>query len=241
MKQVTGSILLLFAFTTLFAQANYSGLTLYNGNTSGAVQTPLRLGNWGTTMTPPPPSFNFNTSDNGTSYLDIHATRWGHNFLLSRDDPNGTINVFSVYGANNSNTGVSIFNTSNQVSISLNSQADSYFNGGGLAIGTTSTSGYKLAVNGTAIFTKAMVKPFPWSDYVFDKDYRLPTLDSVSRFIAANHRLPDMPSADSVAAAGIDVGQNQSLLLKKIEELTLYILQQQKEIEELRKQVRGIH
>ena len=240
MKQAVGSVLLLFAFTTIFAQANYSGLTLYNGNTGGVIQTPLRLGNWATTTTPPA-SFDFNTSDNGTSSLEIHATRWGHNFLLSRDDPKGTINVFAVYGANNSNTGVSIFNSGNQVGISLNSQADSYFNGGGLAIGTTSAAGYKLAVNGTAVFTKAIVKPFPWSDYVFDKDYRLPTLDSVSRFIAAHHHLPDMPSADSVAAAGIDVGQNQSLLLKKIEELTLYIIQQQREIEELRKQVRGIH
>jgi hypothetical protein len=238
MRQSALSVLLLFAVSVLFAQADHKTLTLYNGNAKGAVQTPLRLGNWAGKN--PAASFELNTIDNGTSNLDIHSTRWGNNFLLTRDDPKGTMSVLRVYGANNSNTAVSIFNAGNTVSIALNSQADSYFNGGGgLAIGATSAAGYKLAVNGTAVFTKAIVKPFPWADYVFDKDYRLPTLDSVSRFIAAHHHLPDMPSADSVAAAGIDVGQNQSLLLKKIEELTLYIIQQQKEIEELRKQVRG--
>jgi len=244
MKQAVLSILLCISFSFAFSQANYPTLTLYNANAAGTNQTPLQLGNvaYSGTGNPSATQYAFITNDGGaSSHLEIHANRWGNTFLLTRDDPNGTRNMFQVDGSSSVAANVTLFNLSNQVSTLFTAQGDSYFNGGGLAIGTTSTSGYKLAVNGTAIFTKAIVKPYPWSDYVFDRDYRLPTLDSVSRYIAAHHHLPDMPSADSVAVAGIEIGNNQSLLLKKIEELTLYIIQQQKEIEELKKVTKNLY
>ncbi|HMI60522.1 MAG TPA: hypothetical protein VK518_06430 [Puia sp.] len=243
MKKTALSILLLFSLSSVYSQADHPSLTLYNGDITGARQTPLYLGNWtaaaGTTNFMP--SISFSTSDiNGQGTLDIHANRWSHNFLVTRGDPNGTYNLMQVIGQANVGTTVSVYDKNNQTAVSFNSNGDSYFNGGNLAIGTTSAFGYKLAVNGTAIFTKAIVKPYPWSDYVFDQDYRLPALDSVGRFIGAHHHLPDMPSADSVAVAGIDIGNNQSLLLKKIEELTLYAIAQQKEIDELKKTVKKL-
>jgi hypothetical protein len=58
-------------------------------------------------------------------------------------------------------------------------------------------------------------------------------LDSLDRYIADNHHLPDVPSADSVTRSGVDLGDNQAQLLKKIEELTLYIIDQNKTIKDL--------
>jgi len=115
---------------------------------------------------------------------------------------------------------------------------------GNVGIGTANTKGYQLAVNGSAIFTKAVVKLYPnWPDYVFKKEYHLPSLDSVAAYIQRHQHLPEMPSADSVAKDGLDLGSNQAALLKKIEELTLYLIQQEhgmqkqnQELQQLRKQ-----
>ena len=108
---------------------------------------------------------------------------------------------------------------------------------GNIGIGVDPGPSYKLAVNGGAIFTKVTVKPYPWPDYVFDSSYRLARLDSVADFIRVNHHLADLPSADSVQRNGIDLGGNQAALLKKIEELTLYIIQQDKALQQARQQL----
>lgn len=109
---------------------------------------------------------------------------------------------------------------------------------GNVGIETTNTYGYMLAVNGSAIFTQAVVKAYAnWPDYVFRPGYRLPSLDSLSHYIRANHHLPEMPSADSVEKNGLDLGGNQAALLKKVEELTLYIVQQQKELSAQRRRI----
>lgn len=100
---------------------------------------------------------------------------------------------------------------------------------GNIGINTINTQGYRLAVNGSAIFTSARVKAYGnWPDYVFAKEYRLPSLDSLSRFIQYNGHLPDIPSADSMQSAGIDLGGTDAALLKKVEELTLYLIDQNK-------------
>ena len=102
---------------------------------------------------------------------------------------------------------------------------------GNVGINTNDTKTYQLAVNGSAIFTKAVVKLYAnWPDYVFHKDYHLPSLDSLSSYLKANNHLPEMPSADSVMKNGLDLGATQALMLKKIEELTLYIIAQDRTI-----------
>ena len=102
-------------------------------------------------------------------------------------------------------------------------------NNGNVGIKTNNTQGYQLAVNGSAIFTSVRVKAYAnWPDFVFSPDYRLVSLDSVSKFISTNHHLPDMPSADSVQANGIDLGITDAALLKKVEELTIYLIDQNK-------------
>jgi len=103
---------------------------------------------------------------------------------------------------------------------------------GNVGIGTTDTKGYKLAVNGDAIFTKIKVKIYTtWPDFVFLKNYQLPSLRELENFIKANRHLPGVPAAPQVEKEGLDVAEMNRLLLQKIEELTLYIIQQQKLIE----------
>ncbi|MGN6292684.1 MAG: hypothetical protein ACTHMV_08045 [Chitinophagaceae bacterium] len=107
---------------------------------------------------------------------------------------------------------------------------------GNVGIGTDAIVDHKLAVNGSAIFTKVKVKQYSnWPDYVFNDNYPLRSLTELATYIRLNKRLPDMPAADEVEKKGLDLADNQAALLKKIEELTLYILDQQKEIESLKR------
>ena len=73
-----------------------------------------------------------------------------------------------------------------------------------------------------------------WSDFVFDDGYSLRPLGEVERYIEANRHLPDIPSAQQVEEEGVDVGEMNKLLLQKVEELTLYIIDLQKQIDELK-------
>jgi hypothetical protein len=113
-----------------------------------------------------------------------------------------------------------------------------FFNGK-IAIGVTDLSQIgtnSLAVNGTAVFTKAKVALYgSWADYVFSPDYKLMPLDSLEQFIQLNKHLPEVLSAAEVERNGIDLGDNQVLLLKKIEELTLIAIEQNKQTEKLQK------
>lgn len=114
------------------------------------------------------------------------------------------------------------------------------FSNGKIAIGTTdmlNIGTYSLAVNGDAIVNKLKVKAYPWADYVFNDNYPLLPLPEVEKFIQTHRHLPDVPSATEVEKDGLDVGDNQAILLKKIEELTLYIIDQDKRIKRLEDQL----
>jgi len=73
-----------------------------------------------------------------------------------------------------------------------------------------------------------------WSDFVFDDGYQLPTLAELERYVTANRHLPGIPTAKEVEEGGVDLGEMNALLLQKIEELTLYIIDLQKQIDELK-------
>jgi hypothetical protein len=108
-------------------------------------------------------------------------------------------------------------------------------NTGNVGIGTSDTKGYKLAVAGTAVAEKVVVKLVSaWPDYVFSKDYTLPSLRYVEQYIREHQHLPGVVSAAEVAQNGLDLGETQAQLLKKIEELTLYVIELRKEVDELK-------
>lgn len=107
--------------------------------------------------------------------------------------------------------------------------------GGSVGIGTSNTSGYKLAVAGNVIAEEIVVKlKQDWPDYVFDKNYKKTDLKELDNYISLNKHLPNLPNAANVNNKGIKMGELQIKLLEKIEELTLYIIDQNKEIENLK-------
>ena len=100
---------------------------------------------------------------------------------------------------------------------------------GHLGVNTADTKGYQLAINGSAIATSMTVKANAnWPDYVFKNDYQLPTLNEVKTYIDQNHHLPEIPSEKEIEKDGLNLGEMNRLLVKKVEELTLYLIEQQK-------------
>ncbi len=115
----------------------------------------------------------------------------------------------------------------------------SLFITGSMGVGTTKIRDYKLSVNGK-IRASGDIKVYPaseWSDFVFDPNYKLRSLDQVEEFIQDHGHLPEVPSAQEVKDQGIELGVMDAKLLQKIEELTLYIMQMDKETEQFKKDV----
>ncbi len=104
---------------------------------------------------------------------------------------------------------------------------------GTVGIGTTNPAGYKLAVNGS-IRAKELVVETGWADYVFNTEYKLRPLKDIEDFIALHHHLPNIPSAKDIQDNGLHVGEVQKKMMEKIEELTLYIIALNKEVEILK-------
>jgi hypothetical protein len=98
---------------------------------------------------------------------------------------------------------------------------------GFVGIGTTDPKA-RLSVNGDIYARRIRVTPDDWPDFVFESTYELPSLQELERFIALHKHLPGIPSAKEVSEQGIDLGQNQAKLLQKIEEMTLYLIEQNK-------------
>lgn len=113
--------------------------------------------------------------------------------------------------------------------------------GGNLVIGDSQMNvplGYKLVVQDGIITEKlkiALRNSSDWADYVFDKNYKLKTISELSDFIKSNHHLPNVPSAEEMANNGLDVKEASRIFMEKIEELTLYIIQLNHQIQELKK------
>ncbi|MDP2722756.1 MAG: hypothetical protein Q8O72_08365 [Bacteroidales bacterium] len=111
---------------------------------------------------------------------------------------------------------------------------DIYFTGGNskVGIGTINNTHYALAVLGSIITDEVMVRdPVAWFDHVFSPKYNLMPLNELSLFINQNQHLPDVPSEKEVMENGYGLAEMNGILLKKVEELTLYILEQQKVLE----------
>ncbi|PRD44963.1 hypothetical protein C5745_18840 [Sphingobacterium haloxyli] len=115
------------------------------------------------------------------------------------------------------------FNVENQLTVAYN---------GNVGVGTATPTS-KLAVNGNIRAREIKVETANWPDYVFQKDYELKSLSEVEKYINENGHLPEIPKAEEVEAEGVSLGEMNKLLLKKVEELTLYLLEQDKRIREL--------
>ena len=103
---------------------------------------------------------------------------------------------------------------------------------GNVGIGTPAPQA-KLAVNGDIFAKKIKVTQSGWPDYVFNETYQLDPLKKVEEYIRQHRHLPGIPSAATIEKDGLDLGNNQAALLRKIEELTLYTIQLEKRVDQL--------
>lgn len=123
--------------------------------------------------------------------------------------------------------------TNNNIGIST---AFNITTSGNVGIGTANPLN-KLDVNGTIHSKAVSIDLNGWNDYVFKKDYRLPSLSEVKTYIGRHQHLPEVPSEQEMIRNGLDVAEMNKLLMKKVEELTLYLIEikeeKDKEIKEL--------
>jgi hypothetical protein len=113
---------------------------------------------------------------------------------------------------------------------------------GRVKIGNVGTNydGYKLYVEEGILTEKVKVavkNSEDWYDHVFNEDYHLMPLTALEKYIAENKHLPDMPTTKEVTTNGLDLGKTQGLLLKKVEELTLYLIELKKDLEQTKKEL----
>ena len=151
----------------------------------------------------------------------------------------GSVDDVSIYNRALSSTEInSLFSSSNSSSAIC---GNLFCDGENIGIGTQSTSGYKLAVAGNILTEEVKVAlQANWPDYVFEKDYDLKDLKNLEQYLQTNKHLPNIPNAKTIENYGYELSDMDSKLLEKIEELTLYIIEQNKKIIALEKRVQII-
>jgi hypothetical protein len=186
-----------------------------------------------------------------TNQLVVKTSTGGDGIALRKGEDNGLRGLLGRAGGGYGF--LELYDNSSTMKIKLYSGADSYINNtGNLGIGTTATPAAKLDVAGTGRFSNSVtissgdlivsngsVRIKTWAleapDYVFEKDYNLPSLKEVEKHVTAEKHLPGIPSAKEMKNNGMDLTEMNMLLLKKVEELTLYTIQLNNKIEQLQK------
>ena len=98
----------------------------------------------------------------------------------------------------------------------------------------------KLDVKGMIKATEIKVESTGGADFVFEEDYQLKELSEVEQFITTNKHLPDIPSAKQMEEEGVGLAEMNKLLLQKVEELTLYLIEKDKKVNQLEKEIQEI-
>ncbi len=106
---------------------------------------------------------------------------------------------------------------------------------GKVGVGTHAPA-YELDVDGTAR-AKEIIVESNWADFVFEEDYELMPLEEVAEHIEREKRLPGVRSAEEIQAEGASVGETQAMLLQKVEELTLHLIEKDRQIQQLEKRL----
>jgi siroheme synthase (precorrin-2 oxidase/ferrochelatase) len=102
---------------------------------------------------------------------------------------------------------------------------------------TTEATGYTLSVNGKIACEEVLVQDMAsWPDYVFKSDYNLMSLHNLEQSIKENGHLPGLPSAQDIETNGLHLGNMQKQVVEKVEELTLYTIEQAKMLQELKQE-----
>lgn len=157
----------------------------------------------------------------------------------------GSNNVFIGYSSGSAETGSNklyIANTDTSTPLVYGDFATKYLAVGEVAAAdraAATSGGYRLLVKGGMITEKikvAVAGTADWADYVFEPSYKLLSLEKVESFVKENKHLPNVPSAEEMSKNGLDVMQTSAKLMEKIEELTLYMIEMNKEIKALKEE-----
>lgn len=183
-------------------------------------------------------------TDFPASTLDVRGNgRFGTNTDYVQIGYDGAHTVIDNYGIGANGDGLLMLNyySGNDVVIGNGTPASSSLVvSGSLGVGTGQyLDTYKFAVAGKMISEEVRVKmKANWPDYVFEETHELMPVGELKAFIKENKHLPNIPSAEEVKKNdGIDLGEMNAKLLEKIEELTLYMIEQQRQIDELKAKV----
>ncbi|MBI9069510.1 MAG: hypothetical protein JEZ09_19595 [Salinivirgaceae bacterium] len=189
-------------------------------------QSPLSLGEWASGT----------AGANGCTQLlisgnhNLGANLGGKKLVIEGYDNDGT-EVFPIF-VKDENEFVDFY-IKNRPSAS---QLPQMYFAGNIGIGTKNPTA-KLTVNGKILAKEIEVVSSIASDFVFEDDYKLRSLEEVENFVKENKHLPEIPSMYEFAEEGQNIGEMQDLLLRKIEELTLYMIELKKENEAIKQQL----
>ena len=154
---------------------------------------------------------------NGSDNLWYRAYTSANNYLPYTELTTGGTIVFGGAASNLTTDANPTLNPSMTINVGT----------GNVGIGSVNPQN-KLDVNGTIHSKSVLVDLNGWSDYVFKKDYPLLSLGEVKAYIDQNHHLPEMPSEQEMIKNGLNVSEMNKLLTKKVEELTLYLIEKDK-------------
>jgi len=182
--------------------------------------------------------FSGNSGGSGHSYSKV-TLEHSDNAMFSILTPNNKNAYFGFADSDDNYVGgMQYSHTSNTMTFRVNNHGnDVVINANGnMGIGTTNPT-EKLVVNGKILAEEVKVQTVPASDYVFESDYDLRPIEEVESFIQENKHLPDIPSAEEFKENGVGLGEMGDMLLRKVEELMLYVIELKKENENQNKEI----
>jgi hypothetical protein len=177
---------------------------------------------------------NSSTNLNAYTTFRLHGPNYTHGLEIDFfGNDNITNDINWSYGGGKGSASIVNINPKPLV-FGTNNQARLFIDGtGNVGIGTTTPGSYRLAVEGKIGAREVNVTTASWADYVFDEEYELRSLTEVEAYIKINQHLPEVPTEAEVKANGINLAEMNVLLLKKVEELTLYLIDSNKKIESI--------
>lgn len=225
----------------IYAQRNNLGLGsslfFWNSDASGIQQPRMTItdgGNVGIGTTTPQSRMHLVQNDNlAALVLESSSLGWGSGMYFKNTTPT-TGRLYGIYSSSFGSLNIADATAGvDRIFIAAN---------GNVGINTNKVSdvNYRFYVEGAIRTRRIVVDQATWSDYVFDSAYRRMPLEQLASYVQEKRHLPEVPSADSVAKNGLDLGGSQAVLLKKIEELTLYIIEQNRKIEALNERMKAM-